>query len=109
MKKAETKIDFENTTVTMFGETQDVFLTKWGHYAIPLNKNRKTLKQIKSEGAFKMNLMTDETMEKKKMAQKLHSQLAHPPKNKLLQLIDRAGLGYDEELVEQINQVQRVC
>ena len=109
MKKAETKIDFENDTVTMFGETQDVLLTKCGHYAIPLNKNRKILKQIKSEGAFKINLVTEETMEKKKMAQKLHSQFAHPPKNKLLQLIDRAGLGYDEELVEQINQVQDEC
>ena len=68
MKKAETKIDFENTTVTMFGETQDVLLTKCGHYAIPLNKNRKISKQIKSEGAFKIKLMTVETMEKKNMA-----------------------------------------
>ena len=91
MKKAETKNDFVSNTVTMFGETQDVLQTKFGHYAIPLNKNRKILKQIKCEGTFKVNLVTEETMEKKNMAQKLHSQFTHPPKKQLLQLIDRAG------------------
>ena len=45
MKKAETKIDFAHDTVTMFGETQNVLLTKCGHYAIPLNRNKKILKQ----------------------------------------------------------------
>ena len=37
MKRAKTEIDFVNDEVKMFGETQDVYVTNSGHYAIPLN------------------------------------------------------------------------
>ena len=109
MKKAETKINFTNDEVTMFGEKQDVFLTKCGHYAIPLSDNHKIMKEINSNAHIKINLVAEDSMEKKKMAIKLHSQFAHPTTKKLLQLIDRAGLGSDEDLVEKVKQVQGEC
>ena len=39
MKKANTKIDFQNDQVSMLGEVQDIIVTSSGHYALPLNKN----------------------------------------------------------------------
>ena len=50
MKKADTKIDFSNDTVVMFGLTQNVFATSSGHYAIALSQ-RASLNNITDNNA----------------------------------------------------------
>ena len=111
MKKADTQIDFTKDTVNMFGKDQDVKVTKSGHYAIPLNNSRKILKHLKSNPQSKISLFAKESVwcNKEKMARKLHAQFGHPPANKLLNLLERAGLGGDDELTATVKKVSKDC
>ena len=43
------------------------------------------------------------------MAIKLHSQFGHPAKRKLINLIERAGLSHDKELIFEIEEVSKSC
>ena len=58
---------------------------------------------------MKINLIATPDIDKKKVALKLHSQFAHPPVRKLLQIIKRAGLENDKDLVQKIEEVQKEC
>ena len=46
---------------------------------------------------------------KKKIAEKLHAQFGHPPKDKLFKLLDRAGHGSDEDLCKEVDAVDKRC
>ena len=109
MKKANTKINFKDDTVNMFDVKQNVILTNSGHYAVPLTESKNILETVQSSNA-KVVLHAD-AMEgdKKKMAQKLHSQFCHPPVKRLLQLIKAAGLGNDAELIKHIYEISESC
>ena len=111
MKKAGTEINFVNDTVTMFGEEQKVEVTRSGHYAIPLNDSKKVLKKIDAKANLKINLIAEQELmkDKEKTALKLHSQFAHPTKGKLLKLVERAGLGGDQDLREAIEKISSQC
>ena len=51
------------------------------------------------------DLMSD----KKKVAHKLHSQFSHPTAEKLIKLVNSAGLSDDQNLKDQIFEVARNC
>ena len=109
MKKASTNIDFVKDEVSMFGEKQNVHLTNSGHYAIPLNNSKLILKHMNDSDEIKINLVAKNDMSKKKMAYKLHSQFGHPAKGKLINLIERAGLGKDKELIAEVGELSKSC
>ena len=109
MKRADTKINFKDDTVNMFGFKQNVIVTSSGHYAVPLNKNSEVLKSVVSNQAsivLHAELMNDDKL---KMARKLHAQFSHPEQSKLIQLIKNAGMGNNAELVAGIRKVSETC
>ena len=108
MKRAETKISFTDDSVTMFGLKQEVFITSSGHYSIPLNSNGKILKDISAGKNVHITLFT-KNMDKHKIALKLHAQFAHPTKDKLIELVKRAGYAEDDELIKNIVKVSDSC
>ena len=111
MKRAGTEINFVNDEVTMFGERQNVHITTSGHYAIPLNDSRVILKDIKENSDLRINLVVgrEDMEDKRKIALKLHSQFGHPPKSKLVKLLERAGLKEDTLLIQEIERVETNC
>ena len=110
MKKADTKIDFTNDTVTMFGEKQHVHLTKSGHYSVALDNKQNILKDVcKSESKIILSVESVDKSDKKAIATKLHSQFVHPPVEKLIKLISLGGLGDDIALIKALKQVSSEC
>ena len=111
MKKAETNIDFVKDEVSMFGSKQDVHVTQAGHYAIQLNQSRMILNSLNKNQDLKINLVVSKfnLEHKQKVASKLHSQFGHPTKNKLLKLLDRAGLEDNKALKEEICKLEKSC
>ena len=110
MKTADTSIDFVDDTVIMFGEKQNVILTKSGHYSVPLDKKQKILSDA-AKNSTKIVLLTskEDCKDKNKMASKLHSQFAHPSAEKLIKLISAAGMGDDVALIKAIKDVTYKC
>lgn len=112
MKQADTNMDFKTDEVTMFGEVQDVKLTKSGHYAVSLNKSEKILDSLNyNENAFITLVATKEDIfkDKEKVASKLHAQFGHPVAKRLVRLVKRAGREHDTELIEKIHDVSKNC
>ena len=108
MKMAGTKIDFVQDSVSMFGEKQNIKVTKSGHYAVPLNESTRILADVEARSNVKISLFSS-VEDKKKMAEKLHFQFGHPPKGKLIKLLERAGRGSDEELIRKIKEISKNC
>ena len=108
MKKANTKINFTDDSVNMFGEKQPIKLTSSGHYAVSLNSNEKILKELETSKSVNITLHA-EKMDSFSIATKLHSQFSHPTRDKLFKLVERAGLGNDSELLNNIKLVSESC
>ena len=103
IKKANTEINFETDTVVMLGEQQDLLATTSGHYAIAIGKGSVS-EHLEKDDGVQISLTSKSTYmsNKKKVARKLHSQFSHPTSDKLIRLVDNAGLHEDRELTEQI-------
>ena len=94
----------------MLGEQQDLLATTSGHYAIAIGK-RSVLEHLEKGDGVQINLISKSTdmSNKKKVAQKLHSQFSHPTSDKLIRLVDNTGLHEDRELKEQICNISEEC
>ena len=94
----------------MFGQEMDVILTQSGHYALPINHNRRMLNQL-GDGTPKitLNFVSVDPEDRHKVALKLHSQFSHPPAKTLIKLVTSAGMGNDKELIRQISIVSDQC
>ena len=109
MKAASTSINFVDDSVKMFGENQDVILTRSGHYSVPLSNNHRILKDAVENSANIVLHISPKFNDKTKIATKLHSQFAHPTSDKLIKLISSAGLGNDLSLIKAIKEVSQSC
>lgn len=110
MKTAGTSINFVDDSVTMFGESQDVVLTRSGHYSVPLSNSHKILKDaVESSAKIILHVSPKYNDDKTKTANKLHSQFAHPTSDKLIKLVSSAGLGNDLKLIQAIKDVSQSC
>ena len=110
LKKAGTNINFVDDSVTMFGEKQEVILTRSGHYSVPLSNNHKIMKDAMNNSAeIVLHVSSKYCNDKLKMASKLHSQFAHPPAEKLVKLVSAAGYGNDMSLVNAIKEISQSC
>ena len=110
MKKADTEIDFKNDSVKMLGQKQNLIITTAGHYAIPLG-NKEVIEKVHSNSNINvtLNVKSINISDKKKIAQKLHTQFAHPTANKLIKLIEEGGLKNDEMLKNEIRKLSENC
>ena len=105
MKKADSQINFEDDSVRMFGQKHQAVLTSSGHHAIPVNGSVRILDDVNRKGAAITLSVTHDVNDKYKTALKLHGKFSHPHTIKLLDLIHKAGMGCDRELVNCIKQV----
>ena len=96
MKSAQTRIDFLNDSVSMFGEDVKLSFASTGHYMIPLFKEEDIL------------LATKVTTEKEKNARKLHLQFGHASSHKIIQLLKDAG-NKDEAFHKEVEKVVDEC
>ena len=110
MKKADTHIDFKNDTVTMFDTKLNVIVTESGHYALPLGSSNEILSDAeKGKARVVLHIESVPKNDKNKIAHKLHSQFSHPTADKLIKLVNSAGMGEDRELVGAIRAVTDSC
>ena len=110
MKSADTQMNFMDDTILMFGEKQDVVLTRSGHYSVPLDNKKKILEDAANNSTkIVLHVSESDSKEKEKVASKLHSQFAHPTPEKLIKLISAAGMGNDIELIKAIKFISRNC
>ena len=109
MKKANIHIDFANDKVTMFGNQQDLLTASCGHYAVSISERARIDRLGKSDTEITLVAKTVNMADKMKVARNLHSQFSHPSTDKLLKLINNAGLVDDEELKEAVIEISQTC
>ena len=56
MKKANTVLNFNHDTVTMFGHNQKLLFTTSGHYCIPVGSHKMAIEKFNSEEVFQKPL-----------------------------------------------------
>ena len=111
MKRANMQLNFENDTITAFGESINLIITKSGHYAVPITNQKRLLNDVNllNENNITLTVVHDKT--NRDIAIKLHRQFAHPTSNKLIKLIDSAGDKWKNnmELKNEIVKVTNTC
>ena len=78
MKKANMSLNFENDTISAFGENIPLFTTESGHYAIPITKSAQIVNQVERESTPSIILSLANDKSDREIAIKLHRQFAHP-------------------------------
>ena len=111
MKKANMSLNFENDTISAFGENIPLFTTESGHYAIPITKSAQIVNQVERESTPSIILSLANDKSDREIAIKLHRQFAHPSENKLLSLINNAGHPWckNENLKKEIKRISKEC
>ena len=95
LKKSKAIINFNNDTVTMFGEKLQLISTSSGHYAISMTPNRDD-NFMKSQ----LTLLAQTDMQKKdynKIVEKLHRQFFHCSAQRLKRLVVSSKLWEQEK------------
>ena len=108
MKNADMTLDFKNDNAFIFGQPTKLFVTKSGHYALPISQFKAILNNVTTGTNTNVTLIaTENNKSKSSIATKLHRQFAHPPPEKLLKLLNSAGEPWqsDEELKKLIKSV----
>ena len=110
MRKAKMKLDFSNDTVELADEMIKLDSTDSGHYIVPLTKPVKLMRRIDKDDSVQFTLSVSETNDKK-IAQKLHSQFAHPTSDRLIKLLSNDGHKWssNENLKKEIRSVTENC
>ena len=114
MKAANSCLDFEHDTVTMFGIEIPLQHTSGGHYCIPLTPKQVIVNSPCTNDSVQVtftvsDMSTKSLDEKKKIAVKLHKQFGHPiDGNKLKTLLKNANVD-DKELYQLIDDVTNSC
>lgn len=109
MKKADTMLNLKDDSVIMFGCKQRILLTASGHYAIPLSDAQKIMSEMSSDNVNITLHLESLEGDKKKIANKLHAQFSHPESRKLIQLVKKAGMHNDKDLLDEIVNVSENC
>ena len=108
LKKANGFINFENDTISIFGEKQ-VFLTTSGHYALPIGfQCGQFLSESGENQAIEYVFITTELCNKNKIASKLHRQLWHLKVEGLTDLLKSFG-NTDETVFQSIEDLDISC
>ena len=88
MKKANTKIDFKQDKVIIFGKEINIKFTSKGHYCIKLDNYFIEENYVKSNIVlFCKSITKSSSLEKQKIALKLHRQFSHPNNSRLIKSV----------------------
>ena len=92
----------------MLGQKHHLIITTAGHNAIPLG-NKQIIEKLRPNNNINttLNVKSFNIADKKKIAQKLHTQFAHPPASKLIKLIE-GGFKDDEVLKNEIKHIRNM-
>ena len=105
MKKANTKIDFQDDKISIFGKTVNIHFSSSGHYCIKLIDTVETQPYI----SLLCKDVTDlSNKEKQKIACKLHRQFSHQNSTKIIALLEDSGIN-DRELESHIRKLDETC
>ena len=107
MKRAGTCLTFEDDTVTMLKKKIPLTCTSSGHNYIPITKplpDKRKFKHI----LFIKEISSKNTVEKIKIATKLHRQFSHPSSKKLCDLVKNAGVT-DPEFIKILQTLSNSC
>ena len=113
LKKAQTKIDLANDSISMFGRVVESYQTSNGHYAVPLSvRIDAQVPNIVLHAVVDMSHASD--CDLKKILRKLHLQFAHASFEKLFQLIKDSSRGKSVDnrvktFLERISQECETC
>ena len=109
MKKANTKIDFKQDKVIIFGREINIKFTSIGHYCIKLHNYFSEENYVKSNIVlFCKSITKSSSLEKQKIALKLHRQFSHPNSSRLINLLNDCEI-VDEELISFIKELDTKC
>ena len=109
MKKASTKIDFSNDEINIFDQRIKPHITSSGHYCLKLkNDHDNPSQQYASISLICKDIKNIPANEKPKVALKLHRQFAHPPAERLIQLILDSGIA-DADLSNHVHEISKNC
>ena len=98
MKRANTKIDFADDKIHMFGEEMIPLKNSAGHYCITLGPNVKEINFT----------MSGRTLNDEQVANKLHRQFAHASSRQIVTLLKKAEK-YHEPLELELTKVEQAC
>ena len=108
-KKVDASINFDNDTISIFEETEKLFLTTSGHYALPIGfQCGQFLSELGENQATQPVFITAEFCDKNIIARKLHRQFLHPKAEKLIYLLKSSG-NTDETLFQAIKGLDISC
>ena len=117
MKRANTVISFNNQgkeQVVMFGQQQNLYVSKSGHLCIPLSINNLDFHsgdEVAAHILFTGDITELTKTQKSKVANKLHKQFAHPASSKLIKLLKDGGVDDPvlHKLIEEITEKCDIC
>ena len=116
MKSADTKLDFAEDKVTMYGQDIMLNITSNGHYCVPISRKQAVLnaREKNVNPSFDVNLSINELPtksknEKEAVAIKLHKQFGHPIDSDRLKKLLRDAQIADTELEEAVDKITETC
>ena len=111
LERAHACINIKDDSVKLFGEKINFIVLSSGHFSVPLSKTVKLLKDIDHNRYIRISLQLQSINpeDKSEIASRLHSKFAHAPANKMIKLLNSAGLGEDSRLVSEVYRVSQAC
>ena len=97
--------------ITILNENIPLITTQSGYYAAPITRAKQLINNLDRETNMSITLTLSVSKDNRTIALKLHRQFAHPSKEKLLQLIKKAGEPWcnNQNLMEEINNASSNC
>ena len=116
MKRNKMKLDFDKDIAIFHGQTLPLRTTGTGHYALPLTKATQFINFVNTlphddPNPPQINLILRKELTTNEIAIKLHRQFAHPPKERLQQLLRMSGPPWchDQNLYKAISTISDEC
>ena len=109
MKKANIILNFTNDSMEAFDQNIPLRTTSSGHYVIPLTKTAQLISSMEDSTAVTLTCRKD--LSNSEIASRLHRQFAHPSRNKLRNLVLKAGPKWNEndELLTELDKISENC
>ena len=87
MKTANITFDFKNDNTIIFGEPEQLIVTKPQHHVISISPYNKILNDVTNGSNANVTLIATADGSKQETALKLHRQFSHPRPEKLIKLV----------------------
>ena len=107
MKQAKSELNFKDDTIEILGQNLNLLVTRSGHYALPLGRNKQLMVDSARQPDISLTLHV-KNITAEATAIKLHRQFAHPPPHRLIKLVQNKGEECSE-LIDAIKEISAKC